>query len=95
MDSRESKTVYEVIGDRLLNPARNLRYVLVAACKLIAAGHRPAALNFASAKNPGSGFLQEPLSGSVALPESARPATGPARIGPLANRMRGRGHDTP
>src|SRR4051794_33879649 len=31
---------------------------LAAACRLVTAGRRPAALNFASAKNPGGGFLR-------------------------------------
>jgi len=43
----ERQTVFEVINDT----------TLVAASQLVAEGFRPVALNFASARNPGGGFL--------------------------------------
>jgi len=45
--TRETPTVFEVVNDTTLAAAR----------KLVGEGFRPVALNFASARNPGGGFL--------------------------------------
>jgi uncharacterized protein (TIGR02452 family) len=58
----DKKTLYEVVNESTLTAAR----------RLVGAGHRPAALNFASAKHPGGGFL----SGGRAQEESLARSSG-------------------